>query len=418
MLDYIITIIIIIMSSSSSSNMYQRIMGLATQLRQETSVKKRRDMGQELLEQLRDDRVRKKLLAEATFHASRRRQRQQRRHVEDDTTDDDDGDESSLLSVPLRRWHALTQMWRVIILNALVATKMIASSSSSSGGMKTKRVKLTKEDILLPYHLLRLCDQHLPYCRPEEDQLLIRPKLHQNEVKELFHYCLDMLSLAAQHREAVNDAAREGGRAGASSSRPQRRGGGGGEEEHAAVAAVEIHLLEMMFYLCSRIEHVAHYRPDEDMSSILGEVVEGRLFMTSKTTTTDDRDKAIMAAKIMDALLTSCQKLGIGLHHVMSNGIHLLSKWATLQQQQQEEAVSAISSSSSIMITSGATTTLKMLPYLLHAATVLLMCHPEMAIVPMTACGRPILTVALKYYTKSSTSVQKEAFHDYFMAHM
>jgi hypothetical protein len=158
----------------------------------------------------------------------------------------------------------------------------------------------------------------------------------------------------------------------------------------------------MLHYFCSRVEHVAYYRPDEEIHTIIGEVVEPHLNGTNER-------KVEWAARILDSLLATCQSLGVGLHYVLAHCIKLVSEWASLHLNEATSTTQSSQMSSSLRST---------MTYMFRSMTTLLTCHPEQAVAPMTRSGRDILSLAKRCYTHASTMFQREVFVDFFLAHM
>ena len=140
---------------------YDRIRNLATQLRRETRVTKRREIGEELVRLLSKDDVRRKLATEATPEAV-------------------GPDEPSMAA---SRCHTLSQLWVLVIHGAI----SVAESISQGKG----RVKRTLQDLTLPWKLLVCCDK-----RDEafESEGLGIPKLSRKTIRSVLQYCLNMLA--------------------------------------------------------------------------------------------------------------------------------------------------------------------------------------------------------------------------------
>ena len=140
---------------------YDRIRRLADQLRQETKLKERRSLGEQLLQLLSKDDIRKKLAIEAMPERAR--------------PDD--------YSLAAQRCHALAQLWTLVIHGAISVAQ-----TTGTGKGKGKR---TLADVTLPKRLLMCCDK--PDEAFDNDGLEI-PKLSKKTVRNILNYCLNMLA--------------------------------------------------------------------------------------------------------------------------------------------------------------------------------------------------------------------------------
>lgn len=139
---------------------YNRIRDLALELQKETKVKRRRDVGEQLLGMISKEDVRKKLAMEATPKSVG----------------------PGELSVAAARCNALSKLWTLIIHGAISAAESI--------GMGASKAKLTLDDITLPHKLLNLCS------KPDEafQEGIATPKLSRKTVRHALKFCLKMLA--------------------------------------------------------------------------------------------------------------------------------------------------------------------------------------------------------------------------------
>jgi hypothetical protein len=139
---------------------YNRIRDLAFELQKETKVKRRRDVGEQLLGMISKDDVRKKLAMEATPSSVGRGE----------------------LSMAAARCNALSKLWTLIIHGAISAAESI--------GMGNSKAKLTLDDITLPHKLLKHCS------KPDEafEEGIATPKLSKKTVRHALKFCLNMLT--------------------------------------------------------------------------------------------------------------------------------------------------------------------------------------------------------------------------------
>jgi hypothetical protein len=139
---------------------YDQTRKLATDLRSEKLVNKRREIGKKLRELLSDDVNRRKLAVEAT----------PRRVGPDD------------MSAAAQRCMKLSQLWTLVLMGAISVTQSIATGKS--------KAKRTMEDIELPYRLLSVCTQQDDAF---ENEGLGIPKVTKKTIRSLLNYCLNML---------------------------------------------------------------------------------------------------------------------------------------------------------------------------------------------------------------------------------
>lgn len=149
----------------SRTSTYSEISSLSTQLGSESHAKKRRETGQKLVSLLSNHSVRSRLAKEAAARSSAGGGR-----------------------AAIAKRKALAQLWRVLIRSALMAAK-----KASEG-----RGKLNRDDVMLPYRFLSLCDipgdkQDASSSHQDDGAQHVGTKLSRKEILDLLKYCLDML---------------------------------------------------------------------------------------------------------------------------------------------------------------------------------------------------------------------------------
>lgn len=144
-----------------STPTYNEIRRLTNDLRTETKVKARRDLGMVLLNKLKNETILRKLLVEATPESTN--------WPEED-------------SVAAKRCRALSGMWSQIVMGAINIAESIVAA---------KKVKLTDHDVQLPYRLLLACDKSNEILG---DPSVSIPLLAKKAVRSLLKYCLAFLN--------------------------------------------------------------------------------------------------------------------------------------------------------------------------------------------------------------------------------
>ena len=171
--------------------------------------------------------------------------------------------------------RGLAEMWRYIILNAIVSVQSLANSKK----------KIQPSDINLPFKLIKSCDT------PDEKGAPFEPsKLSRKEAKLVFTYCYEML------------------------------------QDECILEMEEVGLLDFMAYICKGRTYVAYMRPHQEMIAIVKEV-EKRLLPEDESAELSSEIKD-MAASIWENLLVTCtRELGIGLHLLMPWCIRFVALW-------------------------------------------------------------------------------------------
>lgn len=291
---------------------YKRITKLSEAL-ESSKITERRAAGRELRELLATPEIRQRLSEEASVGSS-------------DTT----------MAIRLRRRHALTQFWRLLIGRALACKKSYK----------------TAEDILLPFKLIQSCDVHV-------DDEFEAGKLSKDEVKKLFKYAMELLKT----------------------------------DEALEVAETEI--LEYVAYMTSRRQYVAYMRPARQMVELLEEM-EQRLLSDDEVPTR----VAVAAAKVVKNLVTTAsQELGMSLHLILSRCIKLISTWCHAQLEKARAGFPPE------------------LPYLVHAAAVLLESDLHLSVAPLTRYGRPIMKATRVHYQRVG-DVNRHSMELFMLAHL
>jgi hypothetical protein len=253
------------------------------------------------------------------------------------------------LSVAAQRCQALSQLWVIIIQGSIKAAETIRL-----GGKK-----LYAEDITLPFRLLVQCD------KPDEafdGTGLGIPKLSRKTIRATLNYCLAIL------------------------------------DDESAVNLAEAEMLEMLNYICSRVEYVANFKHGTDLTNILSELGKR---LESSVLETQIHSVFLHAARAFDNLITSCKTLGIEMHDFLPDIIVLVSDWCKAKTKSENDK----SCNSDI------------LTHFFNAITSLLECHPEHSIGLMRRHGRALLSYVKRCY-KMAHGVQKTALNNYLLAHM
>ena len=243
------------------------------------------------------------------------------------------------------RRYAASALWTPIISAAFKSAMQLASDG---------KCKLNADDVKLPLRLLHLSDKSV---LAEGNQIKLEStcKIDQKHIKLILKFCFDMLE---------NDVARQ---------------------------LAEIELLNTLLFLCERVDYVAYFRPEEEISNILV-LVEGYL------ADEEEGETEAAAARMFGSLLESCYELGIALHLCMSQCVRLVSRWckhhmesATLHPWEQS--------------------------HLFRGLAALIRFHPQQAIKPLTRYGRAILKFVKRSYGGAS-NVTRHALHGYLIAHL
>jgi hypothetical protein len=309
---------------------YQKIRSLAKQLLEEKAVKERRLAGTELEKLLGSATNRRKLASEVTPPAHKR----------------------GRVSINVAQRNALAEVWRFVIQNALLASRKIVLAT-------TKKVKVTADDVNLPWKLLRLCSKEEDFESPPNV-----PTLSRNETKLLTKYCLDML------------------------------------EDDDALRVAEVSLLEMLEHICSRREFVAYFKPQSEIRNILQEV-ESRInspvdeFSVAKTASQ-------IASKIFKNLMYTASDLGMGMHLVLPGCVKMVAEWCA------SHAAVDISSAANKLE----------LPFLLSGIACLLRLEPEQSVAPLTRHGQLFLRLAMRCYRANPKGEKHGPLMEYFSSHL
>jgi hypothetical protein len=306
---------------------YQKIRSIAKQLLDEKSVKERRLAGIELETLLANHGNRRKLASEVTPPAHKR----------------------GRISLHVAQRNALAEVWRFVIQNALLASRKTVLAT-------TKKVKVTADDVNLPWKLLRLCSK----IDEEFGSPPNVPTLSRNETKLLTKYCLVML------------------------------------ENEDALRLAEVNLLEMLHHICSRREFVAYFKPQSEIRVILQEV-EKRINDSSVAPAA-----SLTASKIFKNLMYTASDLGVGMHLVLPGCVKMVAEWCA------SNSVTDIS----VAINKPE------LPFLLSGIACLLRSEPEQSVAPLTRHGRPFMRLAMRYYRAYPQGERQGPLMEYFSSHL
>jgi hypothetical protein len=310
---------------------YRKIRSIAKQLLEEKSVKERRLAGKELETLLENHGNRCKLASEATPPAHKR----------------------GRVSINVAQRNALAEVWRFVIQNALLASRKTVLAT-------TKKVKVTADDVNLPWKLLRLCSK----VDEEFGSPPNVPTLSRNETKLLTKYCLAML------------------------------------ENDDALRLAEVNLLEMLDHICSRREFVAYFKPQSEIRDILQEV-ERRI-----NSPIDDLSvgpaASMTASKIFKNLMYTASDLGVGMHLVLPGCVKMVAEWcASHSATDISVAINKVE-----------------LPFLLSGIACLLRSEPEQSVAPLTRHGRPFMRLAMRYYRACPQGERQGPLMEYFSSHL
>lgn len=136
----------------SGTPVYSKIVHLRKQLVEASSVKKRREHADKLLDLLNDADIRRRLVQEVPVA---------------------EGD--GRVAVRNKKHVAVSKLWQVLLKSSIKYVNVIMSG----------KAKLAANDALFPFNLLKLCDKPVYDNEPS--------KLSKLLTKDLLQYCLDML---------------------------------------------------------------------------------------------------------------------------------------------------------------------------------------------------------------------------------
>ena len=255
------------------------------------------------------------------------------------------------VSVVAARCFALAQLWKMIISGAINFVERISKGGKS-------KAKLNAEDIVLPFKLLQACDS------PDEafDNVgICVPKVSKSLVRKLLTYCLAMLA------------------------------------DEKVVQMGEVKLLEMLNHLCSRSTHVESFNSKIDLPNILSEIAV-RLDFSG-----DGKTKPatmLEAAKAFETMFATCGSLGIQVHSLLEESLHLVFTYCKRY------------------IKSGEVTLMSDIEgHFYNVVTILLDYHGDHMIGPMERKGRHIMKFARRCFPMAK-GWHKYAISKYFLAHM
>jgi len=332
--------------SSSNSAAYTEISRLSTQLRND-KVRNRRQAGTELIQKLSDTKFTSKLQNEASTIQDKRKTR-----------------------------NAINTLWRILIHNALYAANLVLKS--------TRKTKLSKEDIELPFRLLQLCDGSIQH-HLNDPQTFIHgrgSRMSGKEVQELLSYCFDLLT-----NEKVLEIA-------------------------------DMMALRMLAYLVSSPHYVCHFRFKEDINDVLVEIEKRLLPSFDSPREHHDIEPSSEALALTASAFSGFVRvltciLGIGMHAYIKPCLQILSKCFRVHSQHESILFSSATSSKS----NSSTLTLNSIQKLFTVATYLMAAHPEDSVASIAIYGKDLLVFARKYYARAHGS-NKNEITEYFSAHL
>ena len=253
-------------------------------------------------------------------------------------------------SVQAIRRRALAQIWRLVISRAIAAVENIVEGKK----------KLLDSDVKLPYKLLLLSDK--------TDELFDKdtPKLSRQETKLVLNYCLNMLY----------------------------------DDKVMGTEGAEDTLLETLAYICGRREHVAYFRPDQQVQAILEEVEKRLIVGEDEDELPVGKETAKTCSDIFRNLLSTLDEIGIGLHLLLPQTLKMLAKWCHQNKRREDDIVE--------------------LPGMIGGGAILLRSCPDLAVAPLTRYGRNILTFVRKRLNrgKAPSVMHDKALVDYLLQHL
>jgi len=299
---------------------YERLRKLANDLLQETRVKARRDIGNQLLETLTKDDVRRRLAHEA---------------IPQSRGPDDPSLQASCC-------YSLSQLWTFAIKGAISVVHSIQSGKS--------KAKLALEDVTLPKKLLVAC------VKPDSVFEGIEiPKLSRATVRYILKYALNLLA------------------------------------DESVLNLAEMEVLDLLLFLCSREEYVPFFKNPSDLENIWQEV-------TLRLTDEVEKDFPSIfekASEILDALFSTCYRLGLENHTFVPRMVELVFKWCKQHLVTQ-------------------TTTPQ---FLIGGLSTLMNAYPDRAIGSVRQYGRALLSYWKRNYA-SAKGLTKDALNRYMLAHL
>jgi len=263
-----------------------------------------------------------------------------------------DGRKMTSRAKRVRQRRALSEVWRSIIRGVCAAVDDISKG----------KTKLSEDDIKKFQNILTVCDS----ATEGFDECWNAHKLSRKEVKLVLSLCLDLL------------------------------------EDEAAVDIAEVKLLEVLAFICSKSEYVAHFRPTPEIQVIMEEV-EKRIGAQTPSKIEQQRhhfDAVEGAAHVFKNVIKTASEQKIALDLFIAGGLKLIGGWC---------AKNIASQDGTITLSFGQKD-------LLSAVTHLIRSNPEQAIAPLSRHGRAILSFAKRCY--NGDKVQQHVINEYFLGHM
>lgn len=249
--------------------------------------------------------------------------------------------------VAVGRRHALSEVWRSIIHGVVAAVDDFAKG----------KTKLTVADVNMLFKFVQVCD----IANEGFEEAYNTYKLSRKEVKLVACLCLDLL------------------------------------DDVFALAIAELQLLEMLAFICSRDEYVAHFRPDPEIQVILEEA-EKRI--SAEDTDALPHGTLEAATKVFKNIINTAADSCITLNLFMPGAIKLVGGCCARNVANQENTRRV---------------TVDQLN-LISGVTHLIRSDPEQAIAPLTRHGRAILSFAKRFY--GAGDMQRDVLNQYFKCHM
>lgn len=266
------------------------------------------------------------------------------------------GSHRGRISIVGARRTALAELWRWIIQSAVSAVQAIVDGKS----------KVTDSDIIMPYNLIRLCDmQDEGGNDPNIDYYhLVSSKLDKNTTRCVFEYCMEMLDNKTRIETAV------------------------------------LPLLQMLGYICSRRDYVAHFKQHGEISAIMEEVERNIIpdedAISSSAPTRMDQNVALEAGKIFENIIKTTTDLGIGMELLLPGCVELVANWCNVNRSKG---------------------VVPELPHIMNGLSTILESNPEQSVAPLTRYGRVILSFTKKRY-KNVLAGHRTSLNKYLLRHL
>jgi hypothetical protein len=262
----------------------------------------------------------------------------------------------SRISIAGARRTALAELWRWIIQSAVSAVQSIVDGKS----------RVTEADLIMPYNLIRLCDMKDDE-RGNNDTVpynLQSSKLDKKTTRCVFEYCMEML------------------------------------DNNTTADIAVLQLLQMLGFICSRHEYVAHFKQNGEISAIMEEVErwilpnedDNVLHSSSRM----EHNIILEAGKIFESIIKTTTSIGIGIELLLPGCVKLVADWCNANKNKG---------------------VVPELPQIINGLSIILQSNPEQSIAPLSRHGRSILSFTKKIY-KSAVVGHRTAMNKYFLRHL